>query len=244
MEKECITCAVKISRSVRQACLEEIDESWCTSVEVGQCFDDARYGVFQEEGAGWHLGFVDGWTPRAPEPAVPPTPRGKPEDIEDPTGLDRALEKAKNSVTEKEETEEKKEEARVESGWCKRVRGSSASERRRSVVSSSGKRRRKERRRVEAEVEAARGAGVERKREKQSQSPERVRQVQLDEEPKEIGRQKSEEANSGELYSRKPRRSAWQKKAWPERGRPWKSWGGAKAIVNPVKRSQALPAPP
>ena len=46
------------------------------------------------------VSFVDGWTPRVPEPARAPPTKDKPEALRDLTGLDRALEKAKKAVTE------------------------------------------------------------------------------------------------------------------------------------------------
>ena len=90
--------------------------------------------------------------------------------FEDPTGLDKALEEAKKAATEKVETEEKKEELRVETR-----RGPNRS----VAVNSRGKRRRKRKRRLAAEVEAARGAGGGRKGEI-LQVRGRVNQVEVD----------------------------------------------------------------
>ena len=49
--------------------------------------------------------FVDEWTPRAPEPAAPPKGKEGPEGAVDPTGLDRALEKAKEAAKKSEKEE-------------------------------------------------------------------------------------------------------------------------------------------
>lgn len=62
------------------------------------------------------INFVDGWTPRVPEPIGVPSTKEKPELLDDPIGLDKALEEAKKAATEKGETEEKKGEAKVEAG--------------------------------------------------------------------------------------------------------------------------------
>ena len=62
------------------------------------------------------INFVDGWTPRGPEPIGVPSTKEKPELLDDPIGLDKALEEAKKAATEKGETEEKKGEAKVEAG--------------------------------------------------------------------------------------------------------------------------------
>ena len=60
------------------------------------------------------VSFIDAWSPRVPEPAGGPAAKGKVETFEDPTGIDKALEKAKKAVTENLEPEEKKEESRGE----------------------------------------------------------------------------------------------------------------------------------
>ena len=62
------------------------------------------------------MSFIDAWSPRVPEPAGAPGVKRKVESFEDPTGIDKALEKAKKAATEKMESEEKKEEAHGESG--------------------------------------------------------------------------------------------------------------------------------
>ena len=62
------------------------------------------------------MSFIDAWSPRVHEPAGAPGVKRKVESFEDPTGIDKALEKAKKAATEKMESEEKKEEAHGESG--------------------------------------------------------------------------------------------------------------------------------
>ncbi|CAK9115233.1 unnamed protein product [Durusdinium trenchii] len=49
------------------------------------------------------MSFIDAWSPRVPEPAGAPGVKRKVESFEDPTGIDKALEKAKKAATEKKE---------------------------------------------------------------------------------------------------------------------------------------------
>ncbi|CAK9000725.1 Uncharacterized protein SCF082_LOCUS6623 [Durusdinium trenchii] len=102
--------------------------------------------------------FIDEWTPRVPEPAEPPKAKEQPEAVGDPTGLDRALEKAKEAAKKSGEEEIKEGEGKTES--TRTPRGSVGA----LLEKKAAERREQQRKKLDDRRKASRGRSRSRRR--------------------------------------------------------------------------------